>query len=70
MRFQPVSEVEFNIMPETEVEAFYISRLLNAWQVGNGKFSIKSGIMGSNPQTVLEFNASPPKLIPFSFAKK
>jgi len=70
MRFQPVSETEFNVMPETEVEAFYIQRFFDAFNSGNARFKLKGGIMGSNPQTVLEFGAQPKNLIPFSFVQK
>lgn len=70
MRVRPVNEAEIEIMPETEVEAFYINNFLKIWGTGFARLSIKGGIMGANPQMNLEFQSKAANLIPFVFEKK
>jgi hypothetical protein len=59
----PINENEIRIVPETEVEAFYINKFLLSWSTGCGKILLSSGIQGNDPANKLELLASMPKLI-------
>jgi hypothetical protein len=66
MRVLPITDQEFCIMPETETEAYYINKFLLGWQNGSAKIKLTSGLMGNNPQNVLELT-SPQKMVPLTF---
>lgn len=67
MIFQPISNEEFHLIPESEVDEFYVNQFLNHWKNGTAKLVLKSGIMGSEPQNKMELRACNLPLIPFSF---
>lgn len=67
MIFQPISAEEFHLIPESEVDEFYVNQFLNHWKSGTAKLVLKSGIMGMDPQNKMELRAANLPLLPFSF---
>lgn len=64
MRVTPQSETEIVIVPETEIESFFINKFMQEWATGFATITVKSGLHGMNPQTVLEFKSKSPVLMP------
>lgn len=64
MMILPQSESCFKIMPETEVEAFYVEQFLKLWRDQQAQIIFQSGVMGVEPQSQLILSSKIPDMLP------